>query len=132
MKAQDIAKVIQKIAPPELAYEGEEIGFIVGDENKEVSVVGVTERPTVRVLQEAVENRVDMLVIHEPLYQSKKSFLVDASLLKYPPNQKREELVKQGKFCVYRLHSEWDDAKDGNNETLAKLLGLEVTDKLSY
>lgn len=132
MKAQDIAKVIQKIAPPELAYEGEEIGFIVGDENKEVSVIGVTERPTVKVLQEAVENRVDMLVIHEPLYQSKKSFLVDASLLKYPPNQKREKLVKQGKFCVYRLHSEWDDAKDGNNETLAKLLGLEVTDKLPY
>lgn len=132
MKAQDIAKVIQKLAPPELAYEGEEIGFIVGDENKEVLVVGVTERPTVKVLQEAIENKVDMLVIHEPLYQSKKSFLVDASLLEYPPNQKREELVKQGSFCIYRLHSEWDEAKEGNNDTLANLLGIKVTDRLPY
>lgn len=132
MKAGDIATIIKKIAPPELAYEGEETGFIVGNEDKEVLVLGVTERPTVKVLQEAVKDRVDMLIIHEPLYQSKKSFLVDANSLKYPPNQKREELVKEGGFCVYRLHSEWDDAEDGNNDTLAKLLGLEVVDKLPY
>ena len=132
MKAKDISKIIKSLASPELAYEGEEIGFIVGDKDKEILVLGVTERPTIKVLQEAVKNRVDMLIIHEPLYQSKKSFLVDANLLKYSPNQKREELVKEGLFCVYRLHSEWDDAKDGNNDTLAKLLGLEVTDKLPY
>lgn len=132
MKAKDISEIIKKLAPPKLAYEGEEIGFIVGDENKEIAVVGVTERPTTKVLQEAIVNKVDMLIIHEPLYQSKKSFLVDAKFLSYPPNQKREELVKKGNFCVYRLHSEWDDAKDGNNDTLAKLLRLEVTDKLPY
>lgn len=132
MKAQDIANIIKTLAPPELAYEGEEMGFIVGDENKDVLVVGVTERPTVKVLQEAVNNKVDMLIIHEPLYQSKKSFLVDAASLSYPPNQKREKLVEQGKFCIYRLHSEWDEAEDGNNDTLAKLLELEVTDKLPY
>ena len=37
MKAKDISEIIKKLAPPELAYEGEEIGFIVGDENKEDS-----------------------------------------------------------------------------------------------
>lgn len=132
VKSRDVADILIKVAPPELAYEGEESGFIVGDENKEVSVVGVTERPTVKVLQEAIDNNVDMLIIHEPLYQSKKNFLVDASLLNYPPNQNREKLVKQGNFCVYRLHSEWDDTKDGNNDILARLLGLEVTDKLPY
>lgn len=132
MKAQEIANIIKKLAPAELAYEGEEMGFVVGDENKEVSVLAVTERPTVRVLQEAIDNKVDMLITHEPLYQSKKSFLVNASTLSYPPNQKRERLVKQGSFCVYRLHSEWDDAIGGNNDTLAKLLGIEVIDKLPY
>ena len=132
MKAAEIAEVIKKLAPPELAYEGEEMGFIVGDENHEVKIVGVTERPTIKVLQEAAAQKVDMLITHEPLYQSKKSFLVDPSELEYPPNKKREELVAQGGFCVYRLHSEWDDAKEGNNETLAKLLGLEITGKLPY
>lgn len=132
MKAQDIANIIKRLAPPELAYEGEEMGFIVGDENKEVSVLAVTERPTVKVLQETVDNKVDMIIIHEPLYQSKKSFLVNASSLSYPPNQKREQLIKLGNLCVYRLHSEWDDAIDGNNETLTRLLGVEVMDKLPY
>ena len=132
MKAQDIASIIKKLAPPELAYEGEEIGFIVGEENKEVTVLAITERPTVEVLQKANNNKVDMLIVHEPLYQSKKSFLVNESSLSYPPNQKREKLVKQGNFCVYRLHSEWDDAIDGNNDTLAKLLGIEAMDKLPY
>jgi dinuclear metal center YbgI/SA1388 family protein len=132
MKTKDVANIIKTLAPPELAYDGEEMGFVVGDESKDVSVVGVTERPTVRVLQEAVDKQVDMLIIHEPLYQSKKSFLVDANLLKYPPNQKREKLIKEGGFSVYRLHSEWDDAKNGNNDTLAKLLDLEIIDKLPY
>lgn len=132
MKAQKIANIIKKLAPPELAYEGEETGFIVGEENKEVAVLAVTERPIVKVLQEAVDNKVDMVIIHEPLYQSKKSFLVSASVLSYPPNLKREQLVRQGNFCIYRLHSEWDDAIDGNNDILAKLLDIEVMDKLPY
>lgn len=134
MRANNIANIIiiKKLAPPELAYEGEEMGFIVGNGKKEVKVLGVTERPTLKVLQEAVNKSVDMLIVHEPLYQSKKSFLVEPSKLKYPPNQKREKLVRQGNFCVYRLHSQWDDAKKGNNETLADLLGIKVTGNLPY
>lgn len=132
MKASNIANIIKRLAPPELAYEGEEMGFIVGNGKKEVKVLGVTERPTLKVLQEAVNRSVDMLIIHEPLYQSKKSFLVESSKLKYTPNLKREKLVKQGEFCIYRLHSEWDDATEGNNETLANLLGIKVTGKLPY
>lgn len=132
MKASGIAKVLEKLAPPELAYKGEEIGFIVGSEDKEVKVIGVTERPTVRVLEEAVERKVDMLVIHEPLYQSRKSLLVEESLLDYLPNKKREKLVSKGGFCVYRYHSNWDDAEEGNNVVLTRLLELELVDKLPY
>lgn len=132
MKAREIAKILEKLAPPELAYEGEEMGFIVGKDSKQVRVVGVAERPTVEVLKEAVRRKVDMLIIHEPLYQSKKSFLVDKSLLSYPPNKKREDLVSKGGFCVYRYHSNWDDAEEGNNVVLSRLLGLEIIDKLPY
>jgi len=132
VKASDVAEVLDKLAPPSLAYKGEELGFIVGDGDKQIKAVGVTERPTVDVLQEAVDERTDMLVVHEPLYQSKKAFLVDSSDLSYLPNKKREELVSKGGFCVFRYHSQWDDAKEGNNEVLASLFGLEVIDKLPY
>jgi len=132
MKASKIDEIIKKLAPDSLAYKGEEIGFIVGDGNKDVKVVGVTERPTIDVLTMAIKQSVDMLIIHEPLYQSKKAFLVNVSELKYLPNQKREDLVFKGKFCVYRLHSQWDDAKGGNNDTLAELLNLKITDRFPY
>ncbi|KKU17149.1 MAG: NGG1p interacting factor 3 [Candidatus Woesebacteria bacterium GW2011_GWC2_45_9] len=132
MKASDIAKILDKIAPPKLAYRGEELGLVVGSGNREVKVLGVTERPTVDVLQEAVDKNVDLLVIHEPLYHSEKAFLIDKSSLSFPPNRKREKLVQKGGFAIFRYHSQWDDAEEGNNETLAEILGVKVTEKIPY
>lgn len=132
MKASEVAKILDGIAPPRLAYEGEDLGFISGDESRDVKVVGITERPTVEVLQEAVNKKVDMLVIHEPLYHSEKSMLIDKSLLTFIPNKKRKELVEKGGFAVFRYHSQWDDADEGNNETLAKILDITVTARIPY
>jgi len=132
IKARDVAKVIEKLAPSELAYEGEEMGFVYGKLDRLVKILGVTWRPTVDVLREAIKKRADMLVIHEPLLQSKKAFIVKPSLLKYPPNKIRESLLKKGNFSVYRAHSNWDDAEEGNNVVLAKTLGLKIIDKLPY
>lgn len=132
LKGKNIASFIEKIASPELAYKGEEMGFIRGDGEKEIKVLGVTWRPTVKVLKEAVKKRANMLVIHEPLLQSKKAFIIDPKFLKYPPNKIRESLLKKGKFAVYRAHSNWDDAEEGNNVTLARVLGLNSIDKIPY
>ena len=132
IQASEVAKTLDELAPPKLAYEEEVLGFIVGDGNKKVGVVAVTERPTLKVLKEAVEKNVDMLVIHEPLYQTKKSFLVEPGLLTYLPNKQRKEVVEKGGFCVFHYHSQWDDADEGNNTVLARKLGLEVTGRIPY
>ena len=132
IKAKSIAKVIEKLAPPELAYEGEEMGFVYGKPSRLVRILAVTWRPTVDVLKEAIKKKVDMLIIHEPLFQAKKAFIVRQTLLKYPPNKIRESLLKKGNFSVYRAHSNWDDAEEGNNVILARTLGLKIIDKLPY
>ncbi len=132
MKALDISKVLDQIAPPDLAYKDEELGFVAGDFQKEVEVLGVTERPTLKVLQEAVDQKVDMLIVHEPLYHSEKSMLFDKSLLAFSPNKKRKEIVEKGGFAIFRFHSQWDETKEGNNDTLAKLLGINVTGKIPF
>jgi dinuclear metal center YbgI/SA1388 family protein len=132
MKAKDVVKILDQLAPPSLAYKDEELGFIVGDGEKEVGVLGVTERPTVRVLKEAVGKKVDMLVIHEPLYTSEKTFLIDPELLSFPPNLMRKSLVQKGDFVVFRYHSQWDDADEGNNEVLVRLLGITEVEKIPY
>jgi dinuclear metal center YbgI/SA1388 family protein len=132
MDIKIITNFLEKLAPNSLAYKGEEMGFIHGVPKKDISVMGVTWRPTVKVLREAVERHVELLITHEPLFQSKKNFIIDASLLKYPPNQKRADLLKQGNISVYRYHSQWDDAKEGNNETLAELFNLRNITKIDY
>lgn len=132
MKASEIAKVLDEIAPPKLAYEGEELGYVVGVGSKEVKILAVTERPTIKVLQEAVNKNVDMLVIHEPLYHSEKAFIIKKSLLSFPPNVKRRKLIEKGGFVIFRYHSQWDETREGNNETLAKVLDLKVESKIPY
>lgn len=132
MNVKTITNFLEELAPKSLAYKGEELGIIYGDSDRGVATIGVTWRPTVKVLHEAVEKNVELLITHEPLFQSKKSFIVDASLLKYPPNQKRTDLLKQGNISVYRYHSQWDDAKEGNNETLVKLFNLRNITRIDY
>ena len=132
MQAKKIAEIIEQMAPLELAYKGDKLGFIVGDSHREVSSVGVTWRPTVDVLQLAGDAGVDMLIIHEPLFQRKKAFLVDPAKLEWSPNEKRQYLVESGGFVVYRAHSNLDDAEPGQNTELAARLGLSVIGKLPY
>lgn len=132
MRGTEIDKLLQRLAPFELAYEGEELGFIWGDSEKEVHRLGVTWRPTARVLRECLQLGIDMLVIHEPLLQSRRSTVIPDSELTYPPNQLRKSLLEQSAVCVYRAHSNWDDADEGNNVVLARELGLKITDAIPY
>lgn len=132
MDTNKIITYLNELAPTSLAYEGEELGIIFGDSDKDVKTIGVTWRPTTKVLREAIENNVDLLITHEPLFQSKKSFLIDEAELHYPPNSLREELLKKGGISVYCYHSQWDDAEEGNNETLVKLFGMKNIVRIPY
>ncbi len=132
IKAQEISKFLEEIAPKSLAYEGEEFDFIFGEESKEIKTIGVTWRPTIEVLEKAAKNNVDLLITHEPLFHSEKSVIIPKENLKFPPNIKRKEILSKNNILVYRLHSQWDDAPEGNNETLVKLFGLRNVIKIPY
>lgn len=132
MRANQVEAALRELAPYNLAYEGEELGCIYGDADREIDSIGVTWRPTVSVLRECVQRRIGLLVIHEPLLQSKKSSVIPPSRLTYPPNQVRESLLTEGNIVVLRAHSNWDDAPGGNNDTLAQALGMQVRTKIPY
>ena len=132
MKAQEISKYLEDIAPKSLAYEGEEFDFIFGDESKDIKKIGVTWRPTVDVLKQASENKIDLLITHEPLFHSEKSAIIPKKELTFSPNKERKRLLSKNNILVYRYHSQWDDAKDGNNETLVKLFNLNNTIRIPF
>ncbi len=132
MKANQISDFLDKLAPKSLAYDGEEFDFIFGDESKDIKKIGVTWRPTIDVLKQAAENKIDLLIIHEPLFHSEKSVIIPKEELSFSPNTKRKEILSNNNILVYRYHSQWDDAKEGNNETLVNLFNLKNITKTPY
>lgn len=132
MKASQVEEAVRAVAPYELAYEGEELGVIWGDSARTVRKLAVTWRPTVAVLRECLRRGIDLLVIHEPLLQSKKSSVIPPAQLTYPPNQAREALLKESGLTVIRAHSNWDDAEGGNNDSLAQALQIVVDIRIPY
>ncbi len=132
MNGYQVEEMLKEFAPYELAYEGEELGFVTGNPEKEIKRIAVTWRPTIELLKKCVDLNIDMLINHEPLYQSKKSSIIPISELKFSPNQRREELVLKNDLLVLRAHSNWDDAINGNNETLASILRIQVDEKIPY
>lgn len=132
MNGHDVEKILKRLAPYELAYEGEELGFVIGDPSKEVKRIGVTWRPTLSVLLDCMQRNIDLLINHEPLIQSEKASVVPLSKLKFQPNRNREKILQQSKLTVLRAHSNWDDADGGNNDTLASILDISVTTKIPY
>lgn len=131
MKAYEIDTYLRKIAPWELAIPGDELGFIIGDPNKNVKKIGVTLRPTIYVLERAVSENVDMLITHEAfLYSQKKELFLEKPILVKIPNMRRLAIVFKNNLIVYRMHTNWDEASGGNNDTLARLLGMNVIKKI--
>ncbi len=132
MNAQEISKYLEELAPKSLAYEGEEFDFIFGDESKDIKKIGVTWRPTVDVLKQAAQDNVDFLITHEPLFHSEKSAIIPKEELTFSPNYERKRILSENNILVYRYHSQWDDAEEGNNNTLVKLFNLQNVIRIPY
>lgn len=125
MIAYRISEYIESIAPLSLAIPGDEVGFLLGDRNREVQAVDVLLRPTLAALNSASEVGVGMIIIHEALtYSSERVLGEDKSMMTKKPNVDRLRVALEAKMAIYRVHTNWDDAPDGNNETLLRKLNL--------
>lgn len=65
MQVKTITNFLEELAPKSLAYEGEELGIIYGNPDRDITTIGVTWRPTVKVLYEAVEKKIELLITHK-------------------------------------------------------------------
>ncbi len=70
-----------------------------GDENKEVSRVGVCMMPTVEVLKKAIEWKTDLLIVHEPLFYDHMENYEENSIV-----NAKIELAKNSEMTIFRYH----------------------------
>ena len=67
IKLKEILDFMNEFCPPELAFDGDNVGLIVGSENKEVSKILITLDVDEKVVKEATELGADAIISHHPL-----------------------------------------------------------------
>ncbi len=119
VKAKDIIKLMEVLAPKSLAESWDNPGLMVGNSDMEVKKVLFALDCSEAVLDEAININANMIITHHPMiFKGVKS--IDYST---PIGRKLIKAVKND-IVVYSAHTNLDIAEGGTNTTLANLIGL--------
>jgi dinuclear metal center YbgI/SA1388 family protein len=115
----DVIRVIEKLAPLDLASSWDNSGLQVGNRTWPVQTVWVALDPLPDVVSAACEANVDMLVTHHPLIFTPMN-AVDVATMEGAVIQK----ALQHRLAIYSVHTNLDTVTGGVNDTLALKIGL--------
>lgn len=116
----DVCAVLDRLAPPSWAFDFDEVGLHVGDRSAAVRKVLVALDHSGELIQQALANRVEMVVTHHPLIFRPIGRLEPIGHV----NRIATELIRNG-IALACAHTNWDCANGGVNDALASRLGLE-------
>ena len=125
MKLNDIINIIEDIAPVNLKEDFDNVGLMVGDREKEVKKVLLALDCTLKVVEEAKENNVDLIITHHPLIFRRPNNITTDTI----QGRKIIELIKND-ISLYSSHTNLDSAKSGLNDSIPKLLGYDSSEIL--
>lgn len=124
VKFDKLINKIEEIAPPALALDWDNCGFQIRFPKKEISKVLVCLDVDSRAVKEAIDNKVDLIISHHPLYfNGIKNFDLRGEDDTFNTAKYTFDLLKN-EISVYSAHTSFDRAKGGNNEYLAKKIEL--------
>lgn len=117
-KVKDFYGYLNSIAPFETQEDWDNSGMLVGDMNAEVKKVAVVLDITHEEIKKAKAIGADLIISHHPVIFSPVKFVTKGSV--------PYELVASS-INALCCHTPLDIADGGTNDSLAKLLGIEVT-----
>lgn len=122
---QDVCQLLEDFAPARLAESWDNVGLLVGDPRGGVSRIMTCLTATEASIDEAIEERADLIVTHHPLpfrpiHRITADETVGAVLIK---------IIKAG-IAVYSPHTAFDSAENGINRRLADGLGVQQAEPL--
>ncbi|MCP8616887.1 Nif3-like dinuclear metal center hexameric protein [Salirhabdus salicampi] len=121
----DVIKLFEEWSPKSVAMEGDPVGLHVGTLNKPIQKVMVTLDVLENVVDEAVKEKVDLIIAHHPLiFKPLHSVSLD--------NEKGRIINKLLKhdIAVYAAHTNLDIINGGVNDLLMDELGIMERDIL--
>jgi dinuclear metal center YbgI/SA1388 family protein len=121
----EVLSVLCELAPPETALPDDPVGLLLGgDLDAAVEKIGVCLDATPAIARRAAAEHVHLLIAHHPLI-----YLPLKRLASDPISQAVTTLVKAD-IALYAMHTNWDSADGGINDTLAGLLDLKNVRRL--
>lgn len=120
MKIKDIAKAIERWAPPSLAESYDNVGLLVGDRNAECTGVLINLDVTESMLDEAKEAGCNLIVTHHPIWFT--------GIKRLNGNTYVERIIEKAikmDIGLYAVHTNLDNVRSGVNEMIADKLGLQ-------
>lgn len=121
-----VIKIMENIAPSHTAESWDNVGLLVGNENKMVENILVALEVTEEVINEAIEKNVDLIIVHHPL--------IYKPLKKITSNDPISNMVIkliENNIALYAAHTNLDKSEVGTCAYIAELLELERTSYLT-
>jgi len=119
VRAKDIMAIMEEAFPLYLAESWDNSGLQIGSADKEVGRLLIALDLDEFALQQAVDNRVDMIITHHPFFFRPMKNINYAS----PGGRMIQKMVMAG-ITLYTAHTNLDTAQQGLNQLLAERLGL--------
>lgn len=119
MDIQGFCAMMERIAPPALAMEGDRIGLLIGTDRAEVRKVLVALDLTVEVANEAIEGGYDLVLTHHPIFWEPVTRILPDRY----ETAAAYRLIRHG-IGMYAAHTNLDAAPGGVNDAMCDALGL--------
>lgn len=120
MKLVDLCDSLEAFAPLHLQENYDNSGLLIGDKNKTVKKAIISLDVTEEVLEEAISEKVDVIIAHHPL--------IFKALKKITGSNMVERIVQKAikhDIAIYAIHTNLDNIFEGVNNIFAKKLGLQ-------
>lgn len=122
MKIKEFAEAFEKDFPLHYAFDGDNVGLIVGDENEEIKGILTTCDVDLKVVNEAIQKGANMILSHHPLM-----FKGLSRLTENVPEQRTIRAMIANGISLYSAHTNLDAGAGGINDYMASLLGMAET-----
>lgn len=120
MKLKEIVRVLENFAPPSYQESYDNAGLLTGNHGMEVSGVLLTLDVTEAVIEEAIQEKCNVIIAHHPL--------IFKGLKKLTGNHWVERCVIKAiknDIAIYAIHTNLDHVAGGVNTKIAQKLGLQ-------
>ncbi|CAG9619337.1 Nif3-like dinuclear metal center hexameric protein [Sutcliffiella rhizosphaerae] len=121
----EVIQWFEQFSPKKYAVEGDKIGLQIGTLNKAIKKVMVTLDVLEHVVDEAIDNKIDLIIAHHPPIFKALATVTDSS----PAGKIVTKCIKND-IAVYVAHTNLDVTNEGVNDLLADALKLNDTEVL--